>query len=78
MIPSQICEGLRIPSQVCDGITIPSQFYHQFVTDLGQIAINKNSLYYILFLNIHKYKNILKKKLVKETKIDSTTYRNSL
>ena len=58
MILSQICEGLIIPSEVCDGITIASQFCNQFVTDLGQIAINKNSLYYILFLHIHKYKNI--------------------
>ena len=32
----------------------------------------------ILFLNIHKYKNILKKKPVKEAKIDLTTYRISL
>ena len=69
IIPSQICDGLIIPSQVCDGNTIPSQFCNQFLTDLWRIAINKNSLYYILFLNIHKYKIIEKKNLLRKLKL---------
>ena len=77
MIPSQICDGLIIPSQVCDGTIIPQYF----VTNLRPICdrsllikIHCIIYFFYIFINI----KIFKKKPVKETKIDSTTYRNSL
>ena len=58
-----------------------SQFRYIFEFDL--LLICDRSLFVKIivlytFLNIHKYKNILKKKPVTEAKIDSITYRISL